>query len=134
MMVDGFFVFGIVVVVLGIIKIMGVIIEFLVVFGKMIGGVLVGMFFGVFLVYGFVVFIVLCFGQIYLEEVFFYYIICDVLVFYFYGNVVQIFVEVGCGSVLIFLQLLFLEFEEVINEILLEVGQDMQFVFLFLWG
>lgn len=47
-------VFGIVVVVFGVIKIMGVIESLLVVLGGFIGSVLVGIFFGVFLVYGFV--------------------------------------------------------------------------------
>lgn len=51
-MVDVLLVFGIVVVVFGVIKIMVFIDKLLEVLGGMIGGVLVGIFFGVFLVYG----------------------------------------------------------------------------------
>lgn len=58
--VDGFLVIGIVVVVLGVIKIMGLIDKLFVVLGEMIGGVFVGIFFGVFLVYCFVVLLFGC--------------------------------------------------------------------------
>lgn len=111
--VDGFLVIGIVVVVLGVIKIMGLIDKFLVVLGEMIGGVFVGIFFGVFLVYCFVVFLFGCLIVIEEQDGVFYNVICDIFVVILYDYSLIICVEIGCGNILIILQLSFYEMEEV---------------------
>lgn len=116
-MADGMPALGIVAAVLGVIKTMGSITEPPEILGEMIGGALVGTFFGVFVAYGF-------FGPFASrlkataeEESLFYHVIRDVLVAHLHGNAAQVSVEIGRGSVPSHFQPSFAKLEEAINAV-----------------
>ncbi len=98
-MADGLPALGIVAAVLGIIKTMGSIDQPPEILGKMIGGALVGTFLGVFLAYGMVGPFANRLKQILDQDHQFYLVIRDVLVSHLHGNVAQVAVEIGRGSV-----------------------------------
>ncbi|MCE9524200.1 MAG: flagellar motor stator protein MotA [Alphaproteobacteria bacterium] len=116
-MADGMPALGIVAAVLGVIKTMGSITEPPEILGEMIGGALVGTFFGVFMAYGFIAPIATRLKSAYDEEGLFYHVIRDVLVAHLHGNAAQISVEIGRGSVPSHLQPSFAELEAALNAI-----------------
>ena len=116
-MADGMPALGIVAAVLGVIKTMGSITEPPEILGEMIGGALVGTFFGVFLAYGFIGPISTRLKSAYDEEALFYHVIRDVLVAHLHGNAAQISVEIGRGSVPSHLQPSFAKLEEALSAI-----------------
>ena len=116
-MADGMPALGIVAAVLGVIKTMGSITEPPEILGEMIGGALVGTFFGVFLAYGFINPMANRLKSIYDEEAQFYHVIRDILVAHLHGNAAQISVEIGRGSVPSHLQPSFSKLEEALNAI-----------------
>lgn len=116
-MADGMPALGIVAAVLGVIKTMGSITEPPEILGEMIGGALVGTFFGVFLAYGFVGPIASRLKSAYDEEALFYHVIRDVLVAHLHGNAAQVSVEIGRGSVPSHFQPSFIQLEEALNSI-----------------
>jgi chemotaxis protein MotA len=116
-MADAMPALGIVAAVLGVIKTMGSITEPPEILGEMIGGALVGTFFGVFLAYGFIGPIATRLKSAYDEEALFYHVIRDVLVAHLHGNAAQISVEIGRGSVPSHLQPSFSKLEEALNAI-----------------
>ena len=116
-MADGMPALGIVAAVLGVIKTMGSITEPPEILGEMIGGALVGTFFGVFLAYGFIGPIGTRLKSAYDEEALFYHVIRDVLVAHLHGNAAQISVEIGRGSVPSHLQPSFVKLEEALSAI-----------------
>jgi chemotaxis protein MotA len=114
-MADGMPALGIVAAVLGVIKTMGSITEPPEVLGEMIGGALVGTFFGVFLAYGFISPVATRIKASVDEEGLFYHVIRDVLVAHLHGNAAQISVEIGRGSVPSHFQPSFVELEAAMN-------------------
>jgi len=116
-MADGMPALGIVAAVLGVIKTMGSITEPPEILGEMIGGALVGTFFGVFLAYGFIGPFATRLKSAYDEETQYYHVIRDVLVAHLHGNAAQISVEIGRGSVPSHFQPSFLKLEEALNAI-----------------
>jgi chemotaxis protein MotA len=114
-MADGMPALGIVAAVLGVIKTMGSITEPPEILGEMIGGALVGTFFGVFLAYGFVAPIAQRLKSSCDEEALFYHVIRDILVAHLHGNAAQVSVEIGRGSVPSHFQPSFAKLEEAIN-------------------
>jgi chemotaxis protein MotA len=121
-MADGMPALGIVAAVLGVIKTMGSITEPPEILGEMIGGALVGTFFGVFLAYGFVGPVASRLKTSYDEEALYYHVIRDVLVAHLHGNAAQISVEIGRGSVPSHFQPSFIKLEESLNAIPSEKG------------
>ncbi len=116
-MADGMPALGIVAAVLGVIKTMGSITEPPEILGEMIGGALVGTFFGVFVAYGFVGPFATRLKSAYDEEAQYYHVIRDVLVAHLHGNAAQISVEIGRGSVPSHFQPSFMTLEEALNAI-----------------
>lgn len=114
-MADGMPALGIVAAVLGVIKTMGAITEPPEVLGEMIGGALVGTFFGVFLAYGFIGPVSTRIKSAVDEESMFYHVIRDVLVAHLHGNAAQVSVEIGRGSVPSHFQPSFVKLEELMN-------------------
>jgi len=114
-MADGMPALGIVAAVLGVIKTMGAITEPPEVLGEMIGGALVGTFFGVFLAYGFIAPVATRIKAAVDEEGQFYHVIRDVLVAHLHGNAAQVSVEIGRGSVPSHFQPSFAKLEEAMN-------------------
>ena len=114
-MADGMPALGIVAAVLGVIKTMGAITEPPEVLGEMIGGALVGTFFGVFLAYGFIAPVATRIKSAVDEEGLFYHVIRDVLVAHLHGNAAQVSVEIGRGSVPSHFQPSFAKLEEAMN-------------------
>jgi chemotaxis protein MotA len=96
---DGMPALGIVAAVLGVIKTMGSITEPPEILGEMIGGALVGTFFGVFMAYGFFAPFASRLKAVADEESLFLHVIRDVLVAHLHGNAAQVSVEIGRGSV-----------------------------------
>jgi chemotaxis protein MotA len=86
----------------------------------MIGGALVGTFFGVFVAYGFVGPAASRLKSAYDEEALFYHVIRDVLVAHLHGNAAQVSVEIGRGSVPSHFQPSFAKLEEALNAIQME--------------
>jgi chemotaxis protein MotA len=116
-MADGVPALGIVSAVLGVIKTMGSITEPPEILGEMIGGTLVGTFFGVFLAYGFVGPIASRLKSSFDEEALYYHGIRDVLVAHLHGNAAQISVDIGRGGVPSHFQPSFIKLEEALNAI-----------------
>jgi chemotaxis protein MotA len=116
-MADGMPALGIVAAVLGVIKTMGSITEPPEILGEMIGGALVGTFFGVFVAYGFLAPFANRLKSTFDEEALFYHVIRDVLVAHLHGNAAQISVEIGRGSVPSHFQPSFTKLEEALNAI-----------------
>jgi chemotaxis protein MotA len=114
-MADGMPALGIVAAVLGVIKTMGSITEPPEILGEMIGGALVGTFFGVFLAYGFVAPFAQRLKQSFDEEALYYHVIRDVLVAHLHGNAAQVSVEIGRGSVPSHFQPSFASLEDALN-------------------
>jgi chemotaxis protein MotA len=114
-MADGMPALGIVAAVLGVIKTMGSITEPPEVLGEMIGGALVGTFFGVFVAYGFLAPMATRIKSAVDEEGLFYQVIRDVLVAHLHGNAAQVSVEIGRGSVPSHFQPSFAELETSMN-------------------
>jgi chemotaxis protein MotA len=114
-MADGMPALGIVAAVLGVIKTMGSITEPPEILGEMIGGALVGTFFGVFVAYGFFAPFASRLKSTAEEESLFYHVIRDVLVAHLHGNAAQVSVEIGRGSVPSHFQPSFAKLEEAIN-------------------
>ncbi len=108
---------GIVAAVLGIVKTMGSINEPVEVLGAMIGGALVGTFFGIFLSYTIVSPLAARLQQIVDEEHLFFNVIRDILVAHLHGNAPQISVEIGRKSVPTHMQPNFYELDEALNEL-----------------
>jgi chemotaxis protein MotA len=121
-MADGMPALGIVAAVLGVIKTMGSITEPPEILGEMIGGALVGTFFGVFVAYGFVGPFATRLKSAYDEEALFYHVIRDVLVAHLHGNAAQVSVEIGRGSVPSHIQPSFAKLEEALNAVQLDKG------------
>lgn len=119
-MADGMPALGIVAAVLGVIKTMGAITEPPEILGEMIGGALVGTFFGVFLAYGFIGPMASRLKSAYDEEALFYHVIRDVLVAHLHGNAAQVSVEIGRGSVPSHFQPSFGKLEEALNAVQME--------------
>jgi chemotaxis protein MotA len=114
-MADGMPALGIVAAVLGVIKTMGSITEPPEILGEMIGGALVGTFFGVFVAYGFFAPFASRLKATAEEESQFYHVIRDVLVAHLHGNAAQVSVEIGRGSVPSHFQPSFAKLEEALN-------------------
>ena len=114
-MADAMPALGIVAAVLGVIKTMGSITEPPEVLGGMIGGALVGTFFGVFVAYGFIGPMATRVKASVDEEGLFYQVIRDVLVAHLHGNAAQVSVEIGRGSVPSHFQPSFIKLEEALN-------------------
>ncbi len=114
-MADGMPALGIVAAVLGVIKTMGSITEPPEVLGGMIGGALVGTFFGVFVAYGFIGPMASRIKASVDEQGTFYHVIRDVLVAHLHGNAAQVSVEIGRGSVPSHFQPSFGKLEEAMN-------------------
>ena len=114
-MADAMPALGIVAAVLGVIKTMGSITEPPEVLGGMIGGALVGTFFGVFVAYGFIGPMATRVKASVDEEGLFYQVIRDVLVAHLHGNAAQVSVEIGRGSVPSHFQPSFIILEEALN-------------------
>ena len=114
-MADGMPALGIVAAVLGVIKTMGSITEPPEILGEMIGGALVGTFFGVFVAYGFFAPFASRLKATAEEESLFYHVIRDVLVAHLHGNAAQVSVEIGRGSVPSHFQPSFAQLEEALN-------------------
>ncbi|MBP6012768.1 MAG: flagellar motor stator protein MotA [Alphaproteobacteria bacterium] len=114
-MADGMPALGIVAAVLGVIKTMGSITEPPEILGEMIGGALVGTFFGVFVAYGFFAPFASRLKATAEEESQFYHVIRDVLVAHLHGNAAQVSVEIGRGSVPSHFQPSFATLEEALN-------------------
>jgi chemotaxis protein MotA len=114
---EGFPALGIVAAVLGIIKTMGSINQPVEVLGAMIGGALVGTFFGIFLSYTVVSPLAQRIQQVVDEEHHFFNVIKDMLVAHLHGNAPQISVEIGRKSVPTKMQPNFYTLEEAINEL-----------------
>ena len=112
---DGMPALGIVAAVLGVIKTMGSITEPPEILGEMIGGALVGTFFGVFMAYGFFAPFASRLKAITEEESHFLHVIRDVLVAHLHGNAAQVSVEIGRGSVPSHFQPSFAKLEEAIS-------------------
>ena len=112
---DGMPALGIVAAVLGVIKTMGSITEPPEILGEMIGGALVGTFFGVFMAYGFFAPFASRLKAIAEEESHFLHVIRDVLVAHLHGNAAQVSVEIGRGSVPSHFQPSFAKLEEAIS-------------------
>jgi chemotaxis protein MotA len=121
-MADGMPALGIVAAVLGVIKTMGSITEPPEILGEMIGGALVGTFFGVFVAYGFVGPFAGRLKASFEEEALFYHVIRDVLVAHLHGNAAQVSVEIGRGSVPTHFQPSFIKLEEALNAVPNEKG------------
>jgi chemotaxis protein MotA len=121
-MADGMPALGIVAAVLGVIKTMGSITEPPEILGEMIGGALVGTFFGVFVAYGFFAPFATRLKTTADEESLFYHVIRDVLVSHLHGNAAQVSVEIGRGSVPSHIQPSFAKLEEAINAVPNEKG------------
>ena len=85
------------------------------VLGEMIGGALVGTFFGVFVAYGFLAPMATRIKGAVDEEGLFYQVIRDVLVAHLHGNAAQVSVEIGRGSVPSHFQPSFAELETAMN-------------------
>jgi len=116
-MADGLPAIGIVAAVLGVVKTMASIDAEVVILGEMIGGALVGTFFGVFMAYCLVGPLANKMTQIAEEESLYYNIIRDVMVGYLHGQAVQVALETGRGGIPSHLQPTFLELEEQLNAI-----------------
>lgn len=116
-MADGMPALGIVAAVLGVIKTMGSITEPPEILGEMIGGALVGTFFGVFMAYGFIGPVASRLKSAYDEEALFYHVIRDILVAHLHGNAAQVSVEIGRGSVPSHFQPSFAKLEEALNNL-----------------
>lgn len=116
-MADGLPAIGIVAAVLGVVKTMASIDAEVTVLGGMIGGALVGTFFGVFMAYCLIGPIANRMNAICEEESMYYNIIRDVMVGYLHGQAVQVAVEGGRASVPSHLQPSFAELEEQLNTI-----------------
>ncbi len=114
-MADAMPALGIVAAVLGVIKTMSSITEPPEVLGGMIGGALVGTFFGVFVAYGFIGPMATRVKASVDEEGLFYQVIRDVLVAHLHGNAAQVSVEIGRGSVPSHFQPSFIKLEEALN-------------------
>jgi len=114
-MADAMPALGIVAAVLGVIKTMSSITEPPEVLGGMIGGALVGTFFGVFVAYGFIGPMATRVKAAVDEEGLFYQVIRDVLVAHLHGNAAQVSVEIGRGSVPSHFQPSFIKLEEAIS-------------------
>ena len=114
-MADGMPALGIVAAVLGVIKTMGSITEPPEILGEMIGGALVGTFFGVFMAYGFLAPFASRLKSAADEESQFYHVIRDVLVAHLHGNAAQVSVEIGRGSVPSHFQPSFVKLEEALS-------------------
>jgi chemotaxis protein MotA len=114
-MADGMPALGIVAAVLGVIKTMGSITEPPEILGEMIGGALVGTFFGVFVAYGFLAPFANRLKAAVDEEGHFYHVIRDVLVAHLHGNAAQVSVEIGRGSVPSHFQPSFAKLEDALN-------------------
>jgi chemotaxis protein MotA len=83
----------------------------------MIGGALVGTFFGVFVAYGFLAPIATRIKDSVDEEGLFYHVIRDVLVAHLHGNAAQVSVEIGRGQIPSESQPSFAELEEALNTV-----------------
>src|SRR5580692_10198644 len=116
-MSDGLPALGIVAAVLGVIHTMGSITEPPEVLGHLIGGALVGTFFGVLVSYGFVGPMGARLKAIADEDALFYHVIQDILVAHLHGNAAQVSVEIGRGSVPCEYQPSFQEIEAAISAI-----------------
>ena len=114
-MADAMPALGIVAAVLGVIKTMSSITEPPEVLGGMIGGALVGTFFGVFVAYGFIGPMATRVKAAVDEEGLFYQVSRDVLVAHLHGNAAQVSVEIGRGSVPSHFQPSFIKLEEAIS-------------------
>jgi chemotaxis protein MotA len=119
-MADGFPALGIVAAVLGVIHTMGSITEPPEVLGKMIGGALVGTFFGVFVAYGFAAPISASLGNIYGEEGRYFHCMKAGIIAFVQGHPPSVAVEFARKGIFHVFRPSFYELEEAVNNVEIE--------------
>ncbi|MBI1364269.1 MAG: flagellar motor stator protein MotA [Proteobacteria bacterium] len=119
-MADGFPALGIVAAVLGVIHTMGSITEPPEILGKMIGGALVGTFFGVFVSYGFVAPIASSLGNIYGEEGRYFHCMKAGIKAFVEGHPPSVAVEFARKGIFHVFRPSFYELEEAVNNVQIE--------------
>jgi len=119
-MADGFPALGIVAAVLGVIKTMGSISEPPEILGKLIGGALVGTFFGVFFSYGIVAPLASSMGNIYDEEARYFQCMKAGIIAFVQGHPPSVAVEFARKGIFHVFRPSFYELEEAVNNVELE--------------